>query len=62
MHLPEGKLTENGEITFAVTTCKGKVVINFGTPVVSLGMSGQQALALASLLKRKVREMRRKKR
>lgn len=49
---PEGKLTENdeGELAFAVGTLKQKVVINFNTPIASLGMTPNQARDLASVL------------
>jgi hypothetical protein len=49
---PEGKLTPNdeGEIAFAVGALKGKVVVNFGSPVASLGMSPDQARKLAGSL------------
>jgi hypothetical protein len=59
---PQGKLTANdeGEIAFGVTTYKGKVVLNFGMPVASVGMDAQQAMALASTLKRKAKEIRHK--
>lgn len=51
---PEGKITEHdeGEIKFAVTVYKGKVVVNFGTPVASLGMLPEQAKVLARTLLR----------
>jgi len=42
---PEGKITENdeGEIQYGITHYKGKVIINFGTPIASLGMTPEQA-------------------
>ena len=50
---PGGKLTENdeGELAFAVMDFRGKVVINFGSPVASLGMSPEEARALADSLR-----------
>ncbi len=49
---PGGKLTANdeGEIAFAVGILKRKVIINFGTPIASLGMSPKQAKQLAASL------------
>ena len=51
---PDGKLTEHdeGEIQFGVTTLKGKVVLNFGKPIASLGMDATQTRSLARLLLR----------
>lgn len=51
---PDGRLTstDQGEIGFAVTGYHGKVVVNFGKPVASLGMSVQQARDLALLLRK----------
>jgi len=51
-NFPDGKLTDNdeGEIRFAVAILKGKVVINFGEPITSLGMSRVQARKLGQLL------------
>jgi len=49
---PGGKLTTNdeGEIAFAVGILKGKVIVNFGTPIASLGMSPKEARQLAMSL------------
>ena len=46
---PGGKLTDNdgGEIQFAVTVMKGKIVVNFGIPIETLGMSPKQARGFA---------------
>lgn len=46
---PEGKLVEHdeGEIRMAVGNKDGKVVIEFGTSVKWIGMTKEQALALA---------------
>lgn len=51
---PEGKLTDNdeGELAFAVTAYHGKVVVNFGKPIASLGMSPEQARGFALLLRK----------
>lgn len=59
---PEGKLTANdeGEIAFAVGTLKGKVVLNFGTPVASIGMTPSQARLLANDLFRRANQVERK--
>lgn len=49
---PEGKLTENdeGEIKMQISAYKGKVIVNFGVPVASIGMSAKQARSLATAL------------
>lgn len=51
---PDGKLAphDEGEIAFVVGTRAGKVVIEFGKEIASLGMTAQQAVEMAeSLLK-----------
>ncbi|MDJ0513123.1 MAG: hypothetical protein QNJ62_06735 [Methyloceanibacter sp.] len=49
---PESKLAahDEGEIAFAVGVTNGKVVIEFGKEVASLGMNPEQAIELASTL------------
>lgn len=49
---PEGKITgsDDGGIQFAVGVKDGKVVLDFGTPVVWLGMNPGDALKLAETL------------
>ena len=49
---PEGKLSEDdeGEILFAISHADGKVVVNFGTPVVWFAMPPENARELARLL------------
>lgn len=52
---PDGKLTpqDEGELELAVGTLKGKVIMAFGTPIATLGMSPDQARGIArSLMKR----------
>lgn len=51
---PGGKLTSNdeGEIAFGVSTLKGKVVVAFGKPIASLGMSAKEARLLANSLRK----------
>lgn len=60
---PGGKLTANdeGEIRLAVGSLEGKVVLNFGTPIASLGMTPGQALSLGHSLVRQAREIQRTK-
>lgn len=55
---PEGQLTktDEGAIQFAVGVKDGKVVLDFGTPVVWVGLNPQQAADLASLLLKRARE------
>lgn len=58
---PDGKLTENdeGELVFTVGVLKRKVVISFGSPVASIGLSPSQAVALAKSLQAHARQARR---
>lgn len=51
-NFPEGKITkaDEGEIKFGVTLKDEKVIINFGKPVVWLGMTRDQAEELGRLL------------
>lgn len=54
---PDGHLAKHdeGEIVFAVGVTKGKVCIEFGKEVASLGMTPHQAMALANMLIQKAR-------
>ena len=56
---PGGKLTPNdeGEIAFAVVVMEDKVLINFGAPIASLGLTAKQARRLAALLRRQANEI-----
>jgi hypothetical protein len=58
---PGGKLapTDEGEIAFAVGSHEGKVILEFGTPVVWLGMSPKQARELADSLRRRAMQITR---
>lgn len=49
---PDGKLTEKdeGELQFAVGNKDNRILIEFGKPIRSLGMTKQEALKLAELL------------
>ena len=49
---PDGKLTprDEGGLAYAVGEVRDKVVINFGTPVASIGMTPQQAVQLAGAI------------
>ena len=51
---PRGKLipSDEGEVQFGVTHKDNKVVLDFGTPVVWVGMSPAEATDLASILKK----------
>lgn len=55
---PDGKLTENdeGELLFAIGAIKGKVVLNFGTPIASAGFSPEQAKEIGQALIRRAEE------
>lgn len=57
---PEGKLTDSdeGEIKVAIGSKDGKVVINFGTQVVWVGLNPEQAHNLAQSLLEKANEIR----
>ena len=54
---PEGKaaLHDEGEIAIAVGGHSGKVFIEFGKEISSLGMTPQQAMSLANLLIKQAR-------
>lgn len=56
---PEGELTQNdeGELRLAVGTFKNKVVVNFGTPIASLGMTPAQARDVAKALWKHARSL-----
>jgi hypothetical protein len=58
---PEGKLTSNdeGQIAFGVAIYHGKVIVNFGTPIASLGLSPQEARQLALVLRQRANEIER---
>lgn len=58
-NFPDGKLTSNdeGEINFGVAVYKGKVIVNFGKPIASLGLSPEEARDLALLLRRRANEI-----
>lgn len=49
---PGGKLTETdkGEVVFEVGAFKGKVIVNFGTSLMYMGMSPKEARRFGSLL------------
>lgn len=54
---PEGKIAlhDEGEIKFAVGGHSGKVFIDFGKPIQSIGMTPHQAMGLAQLLIKQAR-------
>lgn len=58
---PEGQLAphDEGEIKMAVTSHDGKVVINFGKPVAFLGMTPDQAIYFAGLIKQHAEKLKR---
>jgi len=55
---PEGKLTpaDEGALQFAVGVCDGKVCLDFGTPVVWIGMAPADAHRLAENLMRHAKD------
>lgn len=58
---PEGQLNseDEGEIQIAITTDvgNGKIVLNFGTPVVWLGLDPRHAREIGTLLIQKANEI-----
>jgi hypothetical protein len=52
-NFPEGKVatTDEGEIQYAVSSSKGKVIVTWGKPVEWIGMNPQQAIEFANSLK-----------
>lgn len=60
---PEGKLTPNdeGAIQFGFGVIDGKITIDFGTPVRSIGMTPQQACDFAGDLVKMARAVAREK-
>lgn len=59
---PEGQLmpTDEGAIQFRVGEKDGKLILDFGTPVVWLGMTPQQAISLGELMFAKARQIAKK--
>ncbi len=57
----ESKFTgsDEGELIFEVTTFKGKVVVNFGKSIESMGLSAEQARQLALALRQRAIEIER---
>lgn len=55
---PGGKFTpaDEGEIRFGVTSHNGKVIVDFGKPVVWMGMDAAQARGLAEVLLKRADE------
>lgn len=51
---PDGQLTphDEGEIRLAVAVFRGRVIVNFGKPVASLGLTAEQSRSLARVLLR----------
>lgn len=60
---PEGKLAEHdeGELRYGVTDAEGKVIINFGKPVRSMGMTPEQAKRLGGTLINRARQAKKEK-
>lgn len=54
---PDGKIADHdeGEIAFAIGVNQGKVVVEFGKEISSLGMTPHQAMAFAQALIQKAR-------
>ncbi len=60
---PEGKLTDKdeGETAFRIGSVEGKVVLEFGEPTAWVGMSPEQAMALAKILYKRAKHIIRHK-
>lgn len=58
---PEGKLAEGdeGSLNLAIGSKEGKVVIDFGSPTVWIGMAPQEAATFASLIIKFARQVAR---
>lgn len=58
---PGGKLTstDEGQLAFGVTVFPSKVIVNFGKPIQSLGMSPEEARTFALALRRRANEIER---
>lgn len=59
-NFPEGKLNEadEGELSMAVAIRDGKVIVDFGKPVVWFGMDAKQATGLGRLLIEKANDLK----
>lgn len=57
---PAGKIhpTDAGEIAFSVSVKSGKIIVAFGAPVAWIGLSTDQADALADLLRQRATQIR----
>lgn len=55
---PQGKIhdSDEGEVALTFLTMKGNVVVDFGKPVVWVGMPPQQAVDFANRMIRQARE------
>ena len=55
---PQGKLTESdkGELEFSIAVHEGRVVLNWGKPVLWIGVPPAQARAIAASLLRTAEE------
>lgn len=58
-HFPDGKLADNDEggIQFGITTIGGRVVIDFGKPIRTIGLTRDESVRLANYLFEKARTL-----
>ena len=58
-NFPDGKIDPNdeGEIRFAMTISDGKLIINFGKPIVWVGLTKENVNDLITYLQENVKEM-----
>ncbi len=59
---PEGKIADNdeGEIKIGITTMKGRVVIDFGKQIYTVGFTPDQAMSIAEVLIKRAMEIKTK--
>jgi len=56
---PDGKLTENDEggIQFGVTVHEGRILLDFGKPIQSIGFTAEEAKILGQILLDRARQI-----
>lgn len=56
---PEGKIADNdeGELKLGITTLKGKIIMDFGKPIHTIGFTKEQAINIANVLFERARNL-----
>lgn len=56
---PEGKIADNdeGELRMGITTLNGKIVMDFGKPIHTIGFTKEQAIDMANILFERARTL-----